>query len=183
MNYRCSRIYGLVRTIFIYVTFQRRACYRYARPLAARFYCEIGTAEPVACPRGSYCLPGTQWGDQHKCPEGTFGDATNLVDANECSACTAGKSLEQAGYDDLIGVVAAHCFGLFQRVYGALVTVLPWDSNYARSGSRKSRAELVCDPHVACSHSSHTCATHQPSTYRGRSGSLMFGSVLALPRP
>eukprot|EP00752_Nemacystus_decipiens_P010330 g9202.t1 len=70
-------------------------------------YCEIGTAVPAACPRGSYCLPGTQWEDEHKCPEGTFGNATNLVSAANCSACTAGSFCAGTGLDGPSGPCSA----------------------------------------------------------------------------
>ena len=67
-------------------------CYQYVRAMAGRYYCPIETEEPFDCPRGSFCPPGTLREDQFKCPIGTFGNTTNLADATECSACTAGTS-------------------------------------------------------------------------------------------
>lgn len=68
-------------------------CYRCARGLTARYFCLVGTATPVDCPLGSYCPAGTKWGDQYKCPIGTFGNSTNLVNTTMCTTCTAGQPL------------------------------------------------------------------------------------------
>ena len=46
-----------------------------------------GTGGP--CPQGFYCLPGTLAPDA--CPQGTFGERTELIRADDCSPCLGGS--------------------------------------------------------------------------------------------
>ncbi|CAN0548249.1 unnamed protein product, partial [Ectocarpus sp. 12 AP-2014] len=41
------------------------------------YFCLEGTGTPTDCPLGSYCLAGTMWATQYRCPRGTFGEETN----------------------------------------------------------------------------------------------------------
>jgi hypothetical protein len=62
------------------------------------------------CTAGHYCPVGSL-GSPSPCPAGTFTDATNLIQASECTACTAGFACEEgtgAGVKDKIKCAAGY---------------------------------------------------------------------------
>lgn len=55
------------------------------------YYCDSTelpvTSRGLVCPAGHYCLPGTKFATQYKCPGGTWSNRTNLVDSSDCFGC------------------------------------------------------------------------------------------------
>jgi len=51
----------------------------------------ISGLQPVACAKGHYCPPGTQYATQYPCPQGTFTSAANLEREEDCTICPAGS--------------------------------------------------------------------------------------------
>ena len=57
----------------------------------AGYYCPgEGNDRMTNCPLGSYCLNGTRFATEYRCPNGTYGNFTNLVSSDECTACPPG---------------------------------------------------------------------------------------------
>lgn len=55
------------------------------------FYCPTEvTTEPIICPQGSYCIEGSS--TPTPCPSGTFGNASGLASALECTVCPSGSA-------------------------------------------------------------------------------------------
>ena len=74
----------------------------------AGYFCKTGSLEQQPaipdnsadkkwgyCPEGSYCIAGTAY--PAPCPPGTFGAATTLQAANQCTSCTQGYYCPNAG--------------------------------------------------------------------------------------
>ncbi|XP_072885876.1 uncharacterized protein [Hemitrygon akajei] len=57
----------------------------------AGFFCQSqGVHQPIICPLGSYCPPGTASASQFFCPEGTYGNRTGMHNASDCLPCDPG---------------------------------------------------------------------------------------------
>ena len=59
-----------------------------ARVCPARFYCPLGTVQPLHCISGSFCGRGISY--PIPCDPGTYSNATNLTAAGHCTAADAG---------------------------------------------------------------------------------------------
>ncbi|GAB9469615.1 hypothetical protein Gpo141_00006888 [Globisporangium polare] len=67
------------------------------RTCPAGSYCEQGSANPEPCPRGYFCLEGTNSVDQYPCPAGTYsGPQTGLIVASQCLQCEVGSYCPEA---------------------------------------------------------------------------------------
>lgn len=67
-------------------------------------------ATGTACKAGHYCPVGG-FGSPFPCPAGTFTDATNLVEASQCTACPAGSVCEEGtgtGVKEKLKCAAGH---------------------------------------------------------------------------
>jgi hypothetical protein len=53
-------------------------------------YCLSSATVPLPCPQGFFCPAGTDSFYRYPCPLGTYGAATNLDRAEECTDCPAG---------------------------------------------------------------------------------------------
>ncbi|KAG9482440.1 hypothetical protein GDO78_011238 [Eleutherodactylus coqui] len=66
------------------------------------YFCEL-RAQPVRdytqfrCPKGYFCPPGTQFGTQHGCPEGTYGPRRGLSSITDCALCPPGRFCKGSG--------------------------------------------------------------------------------------
>ncbi|XP_068098133.1 platelet endothelial aggregation receptor 1-like [Hyperolius riggenbachi] len=58
---------------------------------------ERGVYMPRDCPAGYYCVQGTEFGQQHPCPAGTYSDRTGLISSAGCSPCPGGWFCAQLG--------------------------------------------------------------------------------------
>ncbi|XP_075695382.1 uncharacterized protein LOC142661742 isoform X5 [Rhinoderma darwinii] len=45
---------------------------------------------PMECPAGYFCVEGTEYGQMHPCPTGSFSNQTGLMSREECSPCPGG---------------------------------------------------------------------------------------------
>lgn len=60
-------------------------------------YCNGTTITPSSCPMGHYCLNGTQYSTQYKCPPGTFNNKTGQSTDAACTLCPPGFYCEGFG--------------------------------------------------------------------------------------
>ncbi|CAN0474704.1 unnamed protein product, partial [Ectocarpus sp. 8 AP-2014] len=65
-------------------TYQNELGQELCLPCPEGYFCLEGTDTPTDCRLGSYCPAGTMWATQYRCPRGTFGEETNLVNATMC---------------------------------------------------------------------------------------------------
>ena len=57
----------------------------------AGYYCEnTGSDSFTTCPEGAYCPLNTRFDFEFKCPNGTFGNVTNLQSLDDCLPCSPG---------------------------------------------------------------------------------------------
>ena len=74
----------------------------------AGYYCTDGLTL-VNCPLGNYCPSGT--GNVYEqCPVGTYGSATNLASAGDCTQCTGGSYCDTPGATGTAGTCTAGYF-------------------------------------------------------------------------
>ncbi|CAK8677709.1 unnamed protein product [Clavelina lepadiformis] len=60
------------------------------------YYCpDMGTSEPIPCPKGHYCEPGQS--NPANCPAGTYSNRTLVKSALECTPCPGGSYCEGVG--------------------------------------------------------------------------------------
>ncbi|CAN0099917.1 unnamed protein product, partial [Heterosigma akashiwo] len=69
-------------------------------------FCQSGSANLTACPRGYYCPSGTEYGGQHPCPQGTYGNRTALAAAADCAPCLPGSYCATEGLQEPTGLCA-----------------------------------------------------------------------------
>nr|XP_047130962.1 uncharacterized protein LOC100202447 isoform X1 [Hydra vulgaris] len=60
-------------------------------------YCNGSTITPYDCPMGHYCMIGTQYSTQYKCPPGTFNNNTGSTSINACLLCPPGQYCQGYG--------------------------------------------------------------------------------------
>ncbi|EDV25654.1 uncharacterized protein TRIADDRAFT_55968 [Trichoplax adhaerens] len=66
-------------------------------------HCTHGVQFPTICPTGSFCPVGTRFGDEFKCPKGTYNNLTGLQLQSECQPCQPGKYCGTAGLSTWTG--------------------------------------------------------------------------------
>ena len=66
-----------------------------------------GVIVPSVCPQGSYCPPGTEYASQFLCPEGTYSNASGLVNASDCTLCPVGHYCDSTGLTQPTGFCSA----------------------------------------------------------------------------
>ncbi|XP_028665392.2 signal peptide, CUB and EGF-like domain-containing protein 1 [Erpetoichthys calabaricus] len=71
-------------------------------PCDAGYYCDnrqgpVSDITLYPCPRGYFCLAGTQFATQFGCPLGTFSPQKGLQDSSGCLPCAAGMFCSEVG--------------------------------------------------------------------------------------
>eukprot|EP00658_Telonema_sp_P-2_P016371 TRINITY_DN16352_c0_g1_i10.p1 TRINITY_DN16352_c0_g1~~TRINITY_DN16352_c0_g1_i10.p1 ORF type:complete len:576 (-),score=150.42 TRINITY_DN16352_c0_g1_i10:23-1750(-) len=62
---------------------------------------------PQACPRGFYCIDGTEYATQAPCPVGSFSNITLLTASTDCWDCTPGSYCMLPGRTTVTGICEA----------------------------------------------------------------------------
>lgn len=66
-------------------------------PVFLGFFCNGTTINPEKCPTGHYCVNGTKYSTEYKCPPGTFNNKTGQQSKSSCLICPPGKYCEGYG--------------------------------------------------------------------------------------
>lgn len=109
--------------------------------------CNHGVQNPSPCEPGSFCLPGTKFAKEHRCPNGTYNDILYLKKIDECTPCPSGQYCGQEGLSSPSGF----CDGGFYCLSGASVAA-PIDGvtgNICPKGAYcpvGSNASTLCPP-------------------------------------
>ncbi|MDR3742451.1 MAG: SMC family ATPase [Terracidiphilus sp.] len=102
----------------------------------AGYYCVSGSAaSTTVCPQGYYCPANTSDYLQYPCAPGTFGAATGLTQASDCTSCTAGQYCTNYS----LSAPTASCTGGY---YCALSATSPTPTNSTQGG--KCTAGQLC---------------------------------------
>lgn len=66
--------------------------FRYCDPVEATVNAghTTGVVSPTMCPQGYFCLLNTETKHEYPCPEGSYGNRTELENTAECNLCDAG---------------------------------------------------------------------------------------------
>jgi hypothetical protein len=147
------------------------------------FYCNVeGLAEPIECPRGSFCVSGST--RPQPCPQGTYGNSTGLRRSTDCTPCPGGYYCDGIGRTEPADVCDAG-FYCREKAYtsappegltggvcpaggycppaSAIATPCPL-GKYSKSPGAKTDFDCIpCDPGHFCAGSSSTDASQQCS--------------------
>lgn len=120
--------------------------------------CSHGVQQPSPCGPGYYCLNGTKYANEYKCPSGTYSDQFYLKASDECTPCPGGMYCGQEGLSEPSGL----CHGGYFCKQGA---ALPNPTDDV-TGS-------ICEEGGYCPVGSNSTTLCPPGSYNPQKGTYL----------